>query len=301
MAYLSVDMSTFPLELTDEIIAWIPVVWDGAWYAQRERYRTLLDCSLVCSAWLPASRHQLFQKLYIDTPERYDLLVSRVLHSEKMRIHLLSVRSVVLFTDRPRAALPTFHRRPFLLEFAGHLPNLTSMDFRGSVEAFSYHTSSFLAISRFSTTRTLMIMNCTFPSFGTLRRTLTLLPSLDSLQISKSSWPDPAVDRLPVLSHGASTVRRPVLLLLNILGWEADPPSRRCAQQFIAWLSETAASSSLVDLRVSGHSSVAQIGSMAMFGPSLFRFGRGVRKLDIEVHQADTGQSRFSSSFLIVD
>ncbi|TFK84962.1 hypothetical protein K466DRAFT_448265, partial [Polyporus arcularius HHB13444] len=62
---------------------------------------TLLDCSLVCRAWLPASRHQLFQKLDIDTPERYDLLVSRVLHSEKMRIHLLSVRSVVLFTDHP--------------------------------------------------------------------------------------------------------------------------------------------------------------------------------------------------------
>ncbi|TFK78597.1 hypothetical protein K466DRAFT_438203, partial [Polyporus arcularius HHB13444] len=55
---------------------------------------TLLSCSLVCSAWLPASRHQLFQELYINSPKRYDLLVSRVLHSEKMRIHLLSARKV---------------------------------------------------------------------------------------------------------------------------------------------------------------------------------------------------------------
>ncbi|TFK80074.1 hypothetical protein K466DRAFT_504522, partial [Polyporus arcularius HHB13444] len=89
-------MPTFPTELTDEIITWIPAVCLNR---VQERYRTLLSCALVCSAWLPASRYQLFQELHIDTPERYDLLVSRVLHSEKMRTHIMSVRQVALFTD----------------------------------------------------------------------------------------------------------------------------------------------------------------------------------------------------------
>ncbi|TFK89083.1 hypothetical protein K466DRAFT_43353 [Polyporus arcularius HHB13444] len=280
-------MSTFPPELTDEIIAWIPVVCGGSWHEDvRQRYPTLLSCSLVCSAWLHASRHQLFEVLSIGTPERYDLLVSRVLHSEKMRMHLPSVRTVYLFIDPDT---PAFHGKPFVLEFAGHLPNLTSMLFYlHGVEAFSSHPSSVVVMSRFSTVRTLKIQNCTFPSFGDLRRTLSSLPSLSSLVLGNLSWPDPAADLSPRLSHGASAVRRPALLHLNVTS-DNDPPSRRRAQQFIAWLSETATTSSLLDLEVgifNESTPGGQTGCMVTFGPSLFRLGRGVRKLKIAVGES---------------
>ncbi|KAI0692594.1 hypothetical protein C8T65DRAFT_586517, partial [Cerioporus squamosus] len=78
---------SLPTELTDEIIAWIPLVCKEV-----DRYPTLLVCSLVCWAWVPASRHQLFHELIIENPEQYDLLVARVLHSEKMRGYLRFVR-----------------------------------------------------------------------------------------------------------------------------------------------------------------------------------------------------------------
>ncbi|KAI0696752.1 hypothetical protein C8T65DRAFT_30570 [Cerioporus squamosus] len=132
-----------PTELIDEIIACVRVVCSGR---EPEKARTLLSCSLVCSEWLPASRHQLFWELWLHNPHRNDLLVSRVLNCEKMRGYLLSVRKMVLYINwNP----PTSLRRPFAVEFAGHLPNVTTMTiaFYG-VDTFMSHPSSFVAISR---------------------------------------------------------------------------------------------------------------------------------------------------------
>ncbi|RDX52179.1 hypothetical protein OH76DRAFT_196186 [Lentinus brumalis] len=263
-------MPTFPTELTDEIIAWIP----AAYKLVIERYSTLLCCSLVCSAWLPASRYQLFQELWIGTAERYDLLVSRVLRSENMRSYLLFVRKVYFYTARD-----TFKGKSFVLEFAGHLPNVTLMTFYdGTLEGLSSHPSCFVAISRFSTIRTLSITDGQFPSFGDLRRTLSFLPSLTSLQLYYPSWPDPATALSPRLLHGASTVRRPALLGLN-LSLGTDPPNRRRAQQFIAWLSETATSSSLLLLNMN---------CVVVLGSSLKGFGQGVRKMYVTAYEDDT-------------
>ncbi|RDX52188.1 hypothetical protein OH76DRAFT_196638 [Lentinus brumalis] len=274
-------MPTFPTELFEQIIAWIPDVCHGS----HEEDHALLTCSLVCSAWLPASRRQLFQTLYIKTPERYDLLVSRVLHSEKMRIYLLSVRTVEFATQ---SGTPAFGR-PFVLEFAGHLPNVTDILFlEGSAEAYLSQPASGLAISRFALVRSLSILDCEFLSFGALRRILTSLPSLDNLELDSPSWPDPAAELSPSLSHGASTVRRPALLGLNVM-WETKSSDRRRAQQFIAWLSETATSSSLLDLEVVPYSRTRgqQIRFMAIFGSSLSCFGRGLRRLNIRVVERD--------------
>ncbi len=143
----------------------------------------------------------------------------------------------------------------------------------------SSHPSCVVAISRFSTVRTLSITDGKFPSFGDLRRTLSFLPSLTSLQLYDPSWPDPSTGPSPRLSHGASTVRRPALLGLN-LSLGTDPPNRRRAQQFIAWLSETATSSSLLFLNMS---------CVGTFGPSFKCFGRGIEDLYISVHEDDAG------------
>ncbi len=286
-------MPTFPLELTDEIIAWIPFVCYGELLVATQ---TLLSCCLVCSAWLPASRHHLFREIHIDRSARYDLLVSRVLHSEKMRINLLSVRTVTIM----HPGSPALNCRPFVLEFAGHLPNVTLMHFLyGGVEVFLSHPRSFVAISRFSSIQKLMINTDEFPSFGALRRTLTLLPSLADLTLWRPSWPDPPADLSPHLSHGASIVPRPALLSVNVR-WGTDAPDRRRAQQFIAWLSETATSSSLLDLQATIDSTPGhQIGCMATFGLSLFRFGRVLRRLEIDVGESRDlpGQSISSSVF----
>ncbi len=271
----------FPTELTEEIIAWVLVVCTHKWNKITHQNQTLLSCCLVCRAWLPASRHQLFQTLHIDTPERYDLLVSAVLHSEKMRIHLLSVRTVALSINSG-----TPFRRPFVLEFAGHLPNVNSMTFFGqSVKAFLSHPTSGVAISRFALVQSLSIFHCEFPSFGAFRRTLTSLPSLNNLRLKWPSWPDPAADLSPSLSHGASTVCRPALLVLNV---EWDPQrDRHRAQQFIAWLSKTATSSSLLYLHAIGDSTpVDKIGCMPTFGPSVFRFGQVLQRLEIGVGES---------------
>ncbi|RDX52205.1 hypothetical protein OH76DRAFT_1400533 [Lentinus brumalis] len=184
---------------------------------------------------------------------------------------------------------PAFHGRPFVLEFAGHLPNVTAIIFSfAGFEAFSSHPSSFVAISRFLKIQSLSMLRCTVPSFGALRRTLASLPSLTNLQLSRVSWPGAAAELLPHLSDDASTVRRPALSVLNIFSWDTDPSSRRHAQQLMAWLSETATSSSLVDLRIRVHNATSggRIGCMATFGPSLFRFGRILRKLDIRVGES---------------
>ncbi|RDX44174.1 hypothetical protein OH76DRAFT_1359949, partial [Lentinus brumalis] len=80
-----------PAETTDEIIAWIPVLAAPAIY-----YPTLLSCCLVSSRWLPASRHHLFQVVYIRSTWAYDIFVTRVLRSETMRALLSQIHTLTL-------------------------------------------------------------------------------------------------------------------------------------------------------------------------------------------------------------
>ena len=71
LVHQTTGVPRLPPEVTDHIIACV------------EQYETstLLNCCLVCATWLPASRHQLFKCIALSSPESYDLLVSRVLHS----------------------------------------------------------------------------------------------------------------------------------------------------------------------------------------------------------------------------
>ena len=124
-----------PGELTDEIIAWIP---DLGVKHPLEYYPTLLSCCLVCSQWLPASRHQLFPHLYIASAQSYDLFVSQVLPQHSMRVYLSRVRALTLTNpvrelERGRSSIP------FSYAFVGHLPNLTALYVdRGGVMTYSH-------------------------------------------------------------------------------------------------------------------------------------------------------------------
>ncbi|KAI0696753.1 hypothetical protein C8T65DRAFT_30576 [Cerioporus squamosus] len=284
---LDMPIPSLPTELTDEIIAWIPLVCKEV-----DRYPTLLVCSLVCWAWVPASRHQLFHELIIENPKQYNLLVSRVLHSETMRGYLRFVRVVDLAAYKEPAA---HTRRAFTLEFAGHLSNATTMSIAyEGVEAFMSHPHAvhILAISRFSSIYTLKLLYCDFPSFGALRRFLTSLPSLTSLELHRPSWPDPAADLSPSLLHGSSRIPRPALSDLKMNWAYSNRAGPRRVQQFLAWLSDTATSTSLRRLELDSE------GARYMdIGSSLSRLGRLVKALRIVVYEDDTGYESLLSGF----
>ena len=236
-----------PPELTDEIIAWVPRLS----LRRRSRYySTLLSCCLVCSEWLSASRYQLFQHVFLDTPDRYALFVSRVLLQGSMEIHLVQVRTLELSNRASRSdKSPTPRSLPFAYAFMGHLPNLTSLRVaEGGLMAFlSRHPCTPLALSRFSSIRELRIYSDRFPCFGDVRRTLASLLNLTILNIrSDVSWPESAAELSPPIRHDTSPLPRPRLVALSYrCGTTFNERDRRRANQFLTWLASTSTGSSL--------------------------------------------------------
>ena len=230
-----------PGEMTDEIIAWIPDLGERE---PNDYYPMLLSCCLVCSQWLPASRHQLFPHLYIGSTHRYDLFVSQLLPQHSMRVYLSRVRALTLAiapnNPRERSSIP------FSYAFVGHLPNLTALDVnRGGVMTYLYrHPYTSLALSRFPSIREVTLMGTSFPSFGDLRRTLTSLPNLTVLTMYDNvHWPVPTAELSPLLTHGASTSSRPKLVEFRYTWfWSAD---KQWALQLFPWLASTSTGSSL--------------------------------------------------------
>ena len=231
-----------PGEMTDEIIGWIPA-WDNGFPS--DYYPTLLRCCLVCSQWLPASRHQLFPHLYIASAQSYDLFVSQVLPQHSMRVYLSRVRALTLTNpvnelERGRSSIP------FSYAFLGHLPNLTALHVnRGGVMTYLYrHPSTSLALSRFPSIREISLETTDFPSFGDLRRTLTSLPNLTVLSMdNRVGWPAPTAELSPLLTHGASTSSRPKLVEFRY-DWSSGTEVQWALQLF-PWLASTSTSSSL--------------------------------------------------------
>ena len=224
----------------DEIIAWIPDVGERDPWGY---YRTLLRCCLVCSQWLPASRHQLFPHLYIRSAQRYDLFVSQVLPQHSMTVYLSRVRTLTLTSNRnPRERSSI----PFSYAFLGHLPNLTALNvYAGGVMTYLYrHPYTSLALSRFPSIRELDLWATDFPSFGDLRRTLTSLPNLTVLTMDDGvRWPAPTAELSPLLTHGASTSSRPKLVEF-FYEW-SESEEQQWALQLFPWLASTSTGSSL--------------------------------------------------------
>ena len=232
-----------PGELTDEIIAWIP---DLGVKHPLEYYPTLLSCCLVCSQWLPASRHQLFSHIYIVSAQSYDLFVSQVLPQDSMRVYLSRVRALELTTTGHNPRGSGRSSIPFSYAFLGHLPNLTALDvYRGGVMTYLYrHPSTSLALSRFPSIREISLETTDFPSFGDLRRTLTSLPNLTVLSVYHDvRWPVPTAELSPLLTHGASTSSRPKLVEF-FYEW-SESEEQQWALQLFPWLASTSTGSSL--------------------------------------------------------
>ena len=229
-----------PGEMTDEIIAWIPDVGEQK---PRQYYPTLLSCCLVCSQWLPASRHQLFLHLYIRSAQRYDLFVSQVLPQHSMRVYLSRVCALTLTNtaNNPHGTSSI----PFAYAFLGHLPNLTALYvLRGGVVTYLYrHPYTSLALSQFPSIQELTLAATDFPSFGDLRRTLTSLRNLTVLSMyGDVCWPVPDAELPPLLTHGASMSSRPKLVEVRYMWGRTN---KRWALQLFPWLASTSTGSSL--------------------------------------------------------
>ncbi|RPD55739.1 hypothetical protein L226DRAFT_576346 [Lentinus tigrinus ALCF2SS1-7] len=229
-----------PPEITDTIISAVPL--DRYPGFRPSRTHTLAMCALVCRAWLPRSRVELFKNIPIREEHTYDLLVERVLHSETMSPYLASVDRLVLHRDRSDP--PSKAGRLFFVEFAGKLAGLRTLD----VEHidFTHQRPSVtwpLLLSQFRTITSLTLYNCHFSSFSDVRRLFTALPLLSSLSIDELTWPMVSHEM-----HLRTTLRPrtfwPELHELHI--WNLPP---QCAAMLLRWITGALHGSPVKELR----------------------------------------------------
>ncbi len=260
-----------PAETTDEIIAWIPVLAAPAIY-----YPTLLSCCLVSSRWLSASRHHLFQEVYIRSTWAYDIFVTRVLRQDTMRALLSQIHTLTL-ARKPWSYCKesTF---PFPHTFAGQLPSLTVLHVSsGSLEIyFSNHPRAFFALSRFHSIRELQLYDASFLSFGALRNTLIFLPNLAILNLAGYlSWPEPSIELSALLEHRVSGAGRPKLAAISMLRFGHTPVAARRARRFLTWLNTTSTSLSLRELTLD------HFVHLDVLGPSILHLCRFVERFKV--------------------
>ncbi len=271
-----------PPELTDRII-------------QAVERGTLPACALVCSSWLPASRYAMFRFVHIWSSVSYELLVSRVLSSESMKHHLPDVRKMVLWNrkegDFPEDRIPESWPSFFQL-FAAHLPNLTTLVLgTTNWDQRPTHPLTSLVLSRFISVRHLELRGCNFPSFGTLRRALSALPSLDFLIVEGGSWPVPSAELSPLLlGNGAYGSARPRLSTLHLYT-HPGPLNRLRTHQLVTWLSTTATPTTLHKLQFMEYlpHEVGCRGLLDSFGPSFPLFMRNISALGFSLIASDEG------------
>ncbi|RPD61313.1 hypothetical protein L227DRAFT_652601 [Lentinus tigrinus ALCF2SS1-6] len=259
----------FPPELTDRIIGCIDPC---------ER-KTLCLCSLVSRKWLPASRHALFQYILINKATTFDLLVTRVLHSESARPWLAVVRMLIIVEssseiwyspseghaitskctrgtdDVARTKTVSAACRLFLYQFSGYLPELSRLYLSGiNWQLYATpHSSEPLLLSQFPALRSLTLINCRLPSLHFLRRALVALPRLRNLLLSLVTWPRPGPLHTMKPVH-ACPLTRPELQSLRIGPHFSQAPMsstpRVSSNGFLPWLSGTLSRHSLLFLDV---------------------------------------------------
>ena len=182
-------LNRIPFEITDSIIGHVGVL----------DHQTLRVCALVCRAWLPASRHRLFQKIQIDSEEVYRRFVSNVLHSEAVRQHLQATRLLTIDCGRwddssstDDAVSPKRYpaSRLFFLQASGHLPNVRHIYIhRATWDAPLPDPREPLLLQGFPSLVSLWLTDCSLPSVSFLRRILTSLPRLRWLSLNGVSFP----------------------------------------------------------------------------------------------------------------
>ncbi|RPD61349.1 hypothetical protein L227DRAFT_652628 [Lentinus tigrinus ALCF2SS1-6] len=225
-----------PPEIIDDIISAVSVDRDrypGYYTLAKMCAHTLAMCALVCRAWLPRSRARLFEVICIRNQHSYDMLVERVVWSETMSKYLPSVNSLYLEDDSEHSLSSA--ARLFLIEFTGKLPGLRELyvnhlDWTHQQPCVKWP----LLLSQFRTITYLRLDDCRFSSFNDVRRLLTALPLLSTLQISLLRWPMVSQE-LHLHTTPRSCTCWPELRTLDIYYPEAVMP-RRGLETLLKWI-----------------------------------------------------------------
>ncbi|KAI0364996.1 hypothetical protein BV20DRAFT_784561 [Pilatotrama ljubarskyi] len=176
-----------PMEICEAII-------DCVWPDQD----TLQRCALICHAWLPRSRYNLYRRVSIRRPEQLSRLSRRLLASlgEADLVQELLLAPLDSFAPMRvvEAGLTALGRRLPRLEklfinlliHPGDVPQRNKLD-------LSLRLSSHIA--NFPSLNHVALLNVTLPSFLALARMAVALPHLTSLRLHNVSWP--TVGKIP--------------------------------------------------------------------------------------------------------
>lgn len=225
-----------PPEVTDLIIACV-----GLEPNDRVRRRTLLACTLVCSDWLPASRLHLFKKVkfcwYAVTS--MDRFLAMDFRSQSMQLQLSRTSEITFESGGLRRTSPSLLHR-----LAGHFPNIERLTFKYAFDMISApsqpHPSTFTIFSGFPALHTLILRDCTLPSFNALCRMITAVLRLATLDLDAVTWPQPK--RL-ILPYRTAPRRRPAIVTLKMRLQDTERQS-----DLFQWLCTTSTTRSMKHL-----------------------------------------------------
>ena len=224
-----------PNELADAIISSV---------ASTERFlpedrQTLRNCTLVCSDWLPASRHALFFDVKLTTPAAWDSFLRWVVNAETGRPWLASIfhlefsdkwyNSCADGKDIPAEPTSAWRGQYVVSILAGHLPNLEFLSLSVDWDRCPPHPTTFGMFSQFKSICELRLSSCRFPSFCTFRRVLVSLPALKRLACIHVDWPFPPQPSVLVVPS-----KLPALESLRM-----SLPCRSCTLAVLEWLIHT--------------------------------------------------------------
>lgn len=227
-------------EITDVIIACV-----GLEDYEDVRRHTLLACALVCSTWLPASRRQLFRRVEFGrrgaSLERF---LQMDLHSQFMHHHLSYV-SKICFDTLASELVASYLGQSYIHCLVGHIPSLGTLRFRQcNWNRTPTHPSTFTILSGFPVLHTLVLLNCTFPSFSALCHMLSAVSRLATLTLASVQWPPPKRLNLP---YRTVPGRRPALASLKI---DLGCPERQA--ELLQWLCTTSTIHSIRCINLDG-------------------------------------------------
>ena len=235
---------SFPKEITDIIISFVHTGYlDG--------YKPLCNCALVCRDWLPASRHYLLMDVWLRSDQQYNLSVSNVVRSPSVSPWLPSTRRITLSPSFPGKTSADGRAmciapRLFMRELSGRFPNLEELELinvNWDTRESSIPPRMFILLSAFASVRTLLLANIRFPSSGTMRCTITALPSLTDLRMDNIKWP---------ISRSVRQLRstRKSQLLGKVRRFQLYGLDSALEEEMIEWFPFTSLGTSLVALQI---------------------------------------------------
>ena len=254
-----------PFEISDQVIGCLNPMID----ADRS---TLLSCALVCRQWLPASRHQLSERISLWGTAPYVRFINHVLHSDTIHRFLQYTKEVLLFypdydgssnyrhvgrSTTQAASDSSSLFRLFLVYTASHMPKLETLNIQFADWRYTLPLAQepFLFL-KFPVLTDLSLRNCSLPSLHFLRCMLKSLPQLQTLSLSAVRFKTSPVPlsgsvaiqlslKLHPTSANASAVvqpitTRPSLRALKSLLLHDDPDDPCGLDPLLTWLGRTA-------------------------------------------------------------